>query len=163
MGTLKITTTVRFEAPEFDDVMDSTTADQLGQTVKDAIIKSCLAGLSPVKGFGRFEGYKNASSGGYPRNVMKDFPGKTVRPVNLWLTGDMLESLTWERKGDTVSVFIPENTHASLKAETHNEGTQSHVPVRKFLPTAEGEEFTESIQRLIFEIMRQRVETILKK
>ena len=179
MATLKIKTTVRVDfddLKEFQNTIDSSTANKIGRTVKDGILKACAAGLSPVKGFGRFVGYKaqarsnsKAKSGsspnkGYPYSVMGKYPDKTVRPVNLRLTGDMLDSLTWEHKSpDTVTVLMPEGTLAYLKAETHNEGTQSHIPVRKFLPTGDDEEFIVSIQREVFEVMRQRIESILKR
>ncbi len=174
--------------------------DQFAEDVGDATIMGILeatkVGLSPVKGIGRFVGYKaqeeakklkqvathlskanmksqassmrskakTTSSRGYPFSVQSRFPGKKVRPVNLSLTGTMLESIEAiynKRKGSvTIGIF---KGKSKLIAETHNLGTQEpRVPTRQFLPTTQGQEFVESIMRGIKEIYRKRLTVIIE-
>ena len=167
-----------FKGNTMKQPIDARTAENIAFDVIDEINRFTSRGQSPVKGEGRFVGYKaqqvtgsqkkkrksSEPKRGYPYNVMKYYPNKRARPVNLRLSGEMLASLdhTFDRPSQTIElgIFDPEQ---ALKAETHNQGTQEpDVPRRPFLPTAEGEEFAESIRRKIVAIVKRRISYIIR-
>lgn len=94
------------------------------------------SGISPVRGERRFVGYKDP----------KKYPGdqKSKRPVNLYLSGDMLAALKFYPLANT-SFQIAIKGEQGVKARAHNDG--KGVPRRHFMPTEQGEQFTVSIVR----------------
>lgn len=189
-----------------DDFYSPDYIRSIGNAVKDGIYDATSKGLSPIRGFGRFEGYKamedakalrkkasklsnsrikaTASSErrrrdkasslrskagrveqhGYPLSVQDKFPDKKVRPVNLRLSGKMLEAIRFQFSRAKKQVrFYLVGKEANEKAETHNEGTQEpNVARRPFLPTRPGEEFISSIMRDIIGLYRSRIESIIE-
>lgn len=94
-------------------------------------------GVSPVKGERRFEGYRDP----------KKYPGdrKSKRPVNMTLTGSMLDALTYRFvAGSTFTVGWFSGVNAK-KAHNHNNGVT--VPERRLLPDRRNESFNVSIMR----------------
>ena len=105
---------------------------------------------------------------GYPYSVMDKFPNKKVRPVNLELSGGMLDDLKWSPgKGTGTLIGISERLGSSTlhrkMAETHNAGTQSgRVPKRQFLPE-DDQTFAVTIIDRIKTIVSDRLLAIIKK
>lgn len=108
--------------------------------LKDSILKEIKGGRSPVKGKGRFVKY----SDDYLRAIRKGtlpFP-KRKRPVNMTLSGVMLENLFSEITAKGLKIGI-----RSELADIHNrQGAGKSKVVRRLLPTNRGEEFNKSIQ-----------------
>lgn len=117
-------------------------AEQIGkQTV--AAMKSLIAsGTSPIEGKGKFAPYK------HPQR----YPGKRKAhsPVNLRLTGEMLDSLGYvvlPRNGkDGFAAYIGyDSVQSTLKESGHREGVNGQ-PRRPTLPNAgKGERFVSAI------------------
>lgn len=100
----------------------------------------------------------------YPFSVMGKYPGKKVRPVNLYLSGEMLSHLTFKRTGkETIEVgIIDAPSEIETIARAHNEGpTDGKFPQRRFLPVANGERYALVIERAIREIYRRAVDRIV--
>lgn len=105
-----------------------------------------------------YEGLKR-----YPLNVLKQFPDKQVRPVNLELSGDMLDSLTFKKTAGGITVGIFDGTQAE-KAKGHQSGDpEKALPKRRFLPAAKGEKFNTTLTRLIWDLYSDALGAILKK
>lgn len=168
MGSNRIRIKTKF--PIIDELKKAFTPDkvkQAGDIVIGDMKHHIERGLSPVKGWGRFQGYKAQGAKnkkGYPYNVQDEYPDKKVRPVNLKLSGKMQSAIEArphpKAPGFTIGIF---NKEELKKAETHNEGTNPNVPQRKFIPTAKGEEFTPTIMRTIKEVVRDIVAGIIDK
>ena len=76
-------------------VVTTAFAEKLGTMVVEESKKMIRAGISPVKGVGRFVGYKDPEK----------YPGtrKPARPVNLTLTGEMVDSLSFRKEGNVIT------------------------------------------------------------
>ncbi len=130
-------------------------ANKLGDTILNGIRRNVARGNSPVKGYGKFVPYKDPEK--YPGNR------KPASPVNLSLTDQMLGALGYKVKKDGIE-FRFSSDLAKKKAETHNEGSQEpKVPMRRFLPTGDGEVFTDDIQKEITKVMEQAFDETIKK
>lgn len=130
---------VKIKTPGLDSLNKKKIANKkfqkkLGARVLKDIMALISVGKSPVRGQGRYKGYKvdritaedrkvargftkagrkaararikakSLSSRFYPNSVQKEFPGKQKRPVNLKLSGDMLKAMKF--KGITGGVKI---------------------------------------------------------
>jgi hypothetical protein len=161
--------TLKFNGPlgifQRGNVVNSSTQTKLGTEVIKLMKDAMGAGLSPVKGFGRYAGYAVTRTGrknAYPKNVQKQYPGKTVRPVNLKLTGDLWDAITHQKRKNGVSIGHHTPTvDIHKKFETHNVGVDPLVPQRKYLPD-EGEGFIVSIMREIKDIYLRRIKDIIR-
>jgi len=109
---------------------------RVGELVVEEVKDSLEVGLSPVRGVRRFQQYTDP----YPGNK------KASRPVNLKLTGAMLDALKYFFRGSRLFVGITGSE--GVKAQAHNDG-QGNMPERHFLPTRAGEEFTVSIMQKV--------------
>lgn len=157
----------------FKNAIDLDTAGKVGGVTIFEIYRATAKGLSPVKGLGRFVRYKAQAIGkskknkpkkGYPYSVQKKYPNKLVRPVNLRLSGDMLKALEWKfySSKQVIEVGIWD-AKQSLKAETHNQGTQEpRVPTRQFLPVG-NQGLSETIKGKIVSIVKARILDIIRK
>lgn len=115
--------------------------------------ESIAAGVSPVRGERRFVAYKNPEK----------YPGdrKSKRPVNLYLSGDMLAALRfYPTAGPSVSIGI--KGQAGVIARAHNDGT-STIPRRHFMPTDKGDEFSVTITRRIRDLYARAISDILSR
>lgn len=127
------------------------------QIIKNIILK----GIIPVEGFGgRFQSYSESYLGiikgtkkkkgkPTPKPGLKSTMGKKVSPVNLKLSGEMLEALKFDASTGT------------LKADHelwvfHNEG-MGKLPVRRLLPNQDGEKFNRRIQQNITEALLKAI------
>lgn len=89
--------------------------------------------------------------------------GKQVRPVNLHLTGEMLEGYSFRVKGkDVIEVGI---IHGSAErkeiAGYHQSGTEN-MPRRPLVP-GEGEEFAVSVMRRIRDLYGKRLADVIRR
>lgn len=148
-----------------ESINDVETQTKVGNKIIEMMKELISKGISPIKGYGRFIGYatqRNADKKAYPRDnrTKKDYPNKQVRPVNLFLSGDMLGALKWMpyKFGVIVGVFDNEQKE---KAKGHQKGT-NRLPQRKFLPTTKGESLNISIMREIKSIYIDKIKRIIK-
>lgn len=153
----KVKVTSKFQILELiDKFVDGTTANALGKTVAEEALENISQGLSPVRGYGRFEAYKDR----------KKYPGdlKPARPVNLWLSGAMLKAY-WYRLGrqkDSIEVGMVRGSASDIeKAQHHQDGTE-HMAQRKIVP-GEGEEWSVSIMRAIREVYSKRLSDLIRQ
>ncbi len=152
-------TTVRtkFKAPNFGEVVNQHVVSRIQSEVIDGNIKaSILVGNSPVSGHGRFLGYKDQDQ----------YPGdrKGARPVNLFLTGELLD---WYRakmssggKGVTMGILSDAPEKVKARAEGNNTGSAKGVVARRFVPVV-GEKFKVSTMTLIRKIFSDRIAEML--
>lgn len=188
MAKVKVTT--RFRILDFlDGFIDDTTANAIGQTVVDGAKELIASGQSPVRGYGRFEEYKAAGNSkrikawakgsskenakairaqakavlesGYPYNVMKKYPDKKVRPVNLYLSGEMLAYYDYVVQDSSIFVGVQGDSHAVEIAGYHNDGTEK-MAQRKLVP-GDGEEWAVSIMRDIRDLYGARLAEIIRQ
>lgn len=147
---------VKITAPALKRLKESGQSPEFHKNVALYIINEMKRfikiGTSPVKGARRFEKYKNEAK--YPGDL------KNRRPVNLELSGRMLQAITYKPLNDGVRIGIwdPEQR---LKAQTHLQGLNG-VPKRKFMPVEPNDEFIVSIQRDIRYLYLRKIYAILK-
>lgn len=112
------------------------------------------------------ESISTALSKGYPYSVQKKFPDKTITPVNLELTGEMLSYLTSDNIGNALYVGFPDSAPSNIRtiADAHNEGpTNDAFPQRRMIPTDSGEEFSISVMRKIVDLYTEKLSNIIYK
>ncbi len=98
----------------------------------------------------------------YPYSAMKKYPDKKVKPVNLYLDGSFLDTLTHAPRPNGIEFghLFPDAKTKDL-FEAHNEGLNKYVPQRKYLPNKKGELFIVSIMRAIRNVYSQRIKSII--
>ena len=154
---------VQFAITDYiNQFMDSTTKNSLGQGVVDEAKDMISSGQSPVKGNGRFEKYSDSYIK-FIRSTLGVEYGKTVRPVNLKLSGGMLDAYGYKSNKDSVSVGIISSSSSKENeiAGYHNDGTDK-MPQRQLVPK-DGEEWAVRIMRVIKEIYSDRLSDIIKR
>lgn len=130
--------------------------DELDREVVGEIKRFMAAGTSPVRGKRRFPAYKTPEK--YPANK------KPSRPVNLFLSGDLYNSLK-AAKVSVLSFYIGVSSLASEKIKTYakaNNLGENGIPERRFIPIR-GEQFNISIMRKIKDIIARRIAEIINK
>ena len=154
---------VQFDITEYiNRFMDNSTKQSLGSAVVDEAKSMIASGQSPVKGNGRFQGYSDSYLKAI-RDRLNASDGKTVRPVNLNLSGKMLDAYGYRANSNSVTVGIMTATN-SIENEIagyHNDGTDK-MPQRQLVPK-EGEEWAVKIMRVIKEIYSDRLNDIIKQ
>lgn len=164
---------------------------KLGERVVKEVLSYISVGKSPVRGQGRYKGYRvdrpgaigagsitgktkdpkkrkaaNKNKRFYPNSVQDKYPGKQKRPVNLELSGEMLERISWSGIIGGVNIGLKQ---ASKKIRdrfiSHNEGTNEkrNVPRRAILPTGKGEVFTPGITQRIKSLYLARIRQLIAK
>lgn len=117
-------------------------ARSAAETLKEEVISEISQGRSPVKrAGGRFAAYSPSYKKAIDKGRYKQF-NKRKRPVNLILSGELLNS-----------VFTQVLTRTKIRigfnnplADIHNrQGAGKSKVVRRMLPTNEGETFTDNI------------------
>ena len=152
----KVKVTAKFDILDnIEKLLDPGTADEVGETIVEGAKEMIADGISPVRGHGRFESYKDKDK--YPGNQ------KPPKPVNLNLSGDMLKAFTFERTNpQTVKVgIIGASDEIETRAKAHNSGTDD-MAMRRFIPQA-GEEWAVSIMRKLREVYRKRLDFLIKQ
>lgn len=113
------------------------------------------SGRSPIKGRGRFPRYKNP----------KKYPGsrKSDSPVNLRLTGDFLDDLTYDTNpsGDGYTTDIGYFTEESRKKEEGHRAGANGQPKRPTIP-ARNETFVNQIREEILKIYEKRIRRLIR-
>lgn len=148
--------TVKFQILELiDKFIDDTTVNAIGNVIVDEAKRLISEGQSPVRGEGRFAAYKDR----------KKYPGKLkpARPVNLYLSGDMLKGFSFRKKDEnSIEVGMVDGTKRDKDiAGYHNEGTENMA--RRAMVPQKSEEWTITIMRAIREEFGKRLETLIKK
>ena len=120
---------------------------KLKREIGDVIKGKILRGESPVKGK-RFEDY----SDGYAKKKGRK------KPVDMFVTGQMLESLTVKqnRIGQVLIYF------KSKIAKYHNNKETSRK-VRRLLPTINKEKFSPDVMKEILDILKYAVKKSIKR
>jgi hypothetical protein len=127
--------------------VEKETAREVGEAVVKEMLDQIGKGVSPIRGEGRFPRYKNPKK--YPADQ------KPKSPVNLKLTGQMLDSLKFSvystRTGFGTEIQYS-NQEAKLKEKGHRDGANGQ-PKRPTIPLKSlGETFSARIIRLIRDI-----------
>jgi len=171
----KVTVKVKFpglDSLNKEKIVTDSFRKKLGKRVLKDVLDSIAVGKSPVRGQGRFKGYKVDRSAGepasqlYPNTVKKKFPDKRKRPVNLKLNGDLLKAFGWKSiKGGIEFGLITTKEKLKKIFEAHNEGTNTKkkVPKRQLLPTGPKDKFIITIQRRIRNLYLARIRQLLSK
>lgn len=156
MATVKVKTdglSKRLKQSFLKDVFTESYRTEMGEMLVEEVNKFVANGISPVEGEGRYAAYKNPKT--YPGDL------KRARPVNLYLTGNMLAYLSFRGEGSIVKFgFIGMSEKVAKKVETHNDGKHPHVPKRQIIP-GPGQKFIVSIQRKIVSVFRKRVAKLI--
>ena len=125
----------------------------IANSVIDLTKKFIATGTSPVLGERRFVPYKDKDK--YPGDK------KNSRPVNLYLSGQMLDAITFRLLKNSIQIGIWDKDQRK-KAETHMFGLNG-VPQRKFLPVEQGDQFNVTIARSMRSLYEKIVRGIIKK
>lgn|SRR5574343_123587 len=159
MKSIKTKITIQKEkliAKVKSQLVDKEMIDDINKEVVSEVKRFMAAGASPVRGKRRFKAYKDKDK--YPANR------KASRPVNLFLSGDLYNSLIAARRS-VLSFYIGISELASEKikiyAKANNLG-ENNIPERRFVPI-KGEEYNVSIMRKIKDIIARRVAKIINK
>lgn len=148
--------------------------------IKQAIIQDMIRGISPVEGEGKYDkysdSYKEVIRGEYIyRNVgggkvirykgkdeafhSKSSPTKSISPVNLRHSGALHKSLKSFFQGNTLIIQFKH-----FLADIHNRrGAGKSKTVRRMLPTESGEEFNNTINKVIIAELRKAVDKVAKQ
>jgi len=152
------------------DVVNSAFVAQVQSEVVDGQIKKAmLSGLSPVRGRGRFNAYKDPAK--YPGDDKTRKRLKPNRPVNLYLTGELQKWLVaiknTAKAGTSLFVGIDPNAPKNVKGKAlgNNEGTfnastgEFQIVDRRFIPL-EGEQWNVTITRTIKDLFAKRLQQL---
>lgn len=136
------------------NLVNKNTATDVGVGVTSKMLDLIAKGTSPIKGAGRFPGYKNPAK--YPGDL------KAKRPVNLLLSGDFLKALDYDvntfKHGYNTTIYYKGDE--DKKESGHREGVHGQ-PKRPTIPV-KGEEFVVVIQRIVSKIFKDRINQLLK-
>jgi hypothetical protein len=154
MAKVKVTT--KFKILELiNGFVDNATANAIGNTVVEESKRLISEGQSPVRGEGRYGAYKNR----------KRYPGKRkpARPVNLNLSGEMLEGFGFRNKGsDVIEVgMVGGSARDKEIAGYHQTGTDNMI-ARPIVPQ-ENEEWAITIMRAIRDEFGKRLYSLIKQ
>lgn len=101
----------------------------------------------------RSQNNKNKS---FIKSLNSHLEGKKVSPVNLKLSGALLDSIFTRVNNNRVTIGFKDE-----KFEYHNEG-QGNLPIRRMLPTNTGEQFNRSITLRIRNLVLSKIKKIFK-
>lgn len=136
-------------------------ASDVGSTIVNQVKDEISKGISPVKGAGRFAGYKESYQEAI-RSQRGQFSGKGTRPVNLKLSGDFINSLGFKSKGLKNKIEVSLNFYGEQDKETWLRSNPNHAAPRKALPRG-SESFNVSIQKTIKDVVNRFIINLLKK
>jgi hypothetical protein len=165
--------------------------ERKGKYLTDAIKDLITKGISPVFGIRKFQRYsesyneqikgklsffttkskqivpvieeKTSNEKGKKKTYAKQGLGynKKLRPINMTLSGKMLDSLKAGNKRDEAMIWFNDK-----KADYHNEGAKlwhgGELPKRRLLPTNDGERFHKNVFKLIRSYVGEAVEKAFK-
>lgn len=165
--------------------------ERKGKYLTDAIKDLITKGISPVFGIRKFQRYsesyneqikgklsffttkskvvvpvieeKTSNGKGKKKTYAKQGLGynKKLRPINMTLSGKMLDSLKAGNRRDEAMIWFDDE-----KATYHNEGAKlwhgGELPKRRLLPTNDGERFHKNVFKLIRSYVGEAVERAFK-
>lgn len=159
---------VRFEADKLtrfakkiealNAVMNDSLAIDLGEFVTREMRSMISKGTSPIQGVGRFPGYKQSYISAMENKPLKSF-GKKQRPVNLYVTGEFMRSLSYrvqQTRDHGKAVIVGYFVEPSISKELgHATGANGQL-IRGTIPTS-GAEFAVTIQRGIIKRVNEAI------
>lgn len=157
-------TTVKFQILEFiDNFIDDATANAIGRTVVDEAKEMISSGQSPVRGVGRYAVYSDTYKSAIKTAKRGDLLAKTVRPVNLHLSGEMLDGYGFRHKNSTTLEIgmVSGSKERKEIAGYHQAGTR-RMPARPLVP-GENEEWAVSIMRAIRDVYGKRLRQLIER
>jgi phage gpG-like protein len=120
------------------------------RTLEIEILKNIKSGVSPVKGQGFFVPYSKSYTDAIIAGRYRKF-GKRRRPINLTLSGDLLDSFFIKAGEKKITLGFTNEL-----AEIHNTlGASKKKVIRRLLPTESGEKFNDSIEFRVREAVRK--------
>lgn len=137
-------------------INDAATATAIGKIAVQGIKEFTEVGTSPIRGKLRFAAYINPTR--YPGNR------KPRRPVNLRLSGDFMDALTYKLSKDSSGYSVNVgyfDTKNAKKEQGHREGANGQ-PKRPTIPV-QGEDFNVTIQTAMEARYALEANKILKK
>lgn len=144
--------------------LNPTEAGELGDVVVTRMRDVISKGISPIIGPGistRFAAYKNPDE--YPGRRMKAYPGKRKSPVNLFLTGEFMASLSSrvvKTRGGFGAEIGYDSRLSGKKEQGHREGVNGQ-PSRPTIPDAKaGERFSKIIQDEYLKVMNRAIKRV---
>ena len=127
------------------------TADKIGASTLRQYKRFIRKGISPIRGKGRFPGYKPS----YEAAIRSGrFPGKRLKPINLKLTGQFLRSLrsTSKKRGKNFRAIVGYfNRKAAVKEQGHRVGANQQRK-RPTIPQGR-EQLNVDIQQKLIQIL----------
>lgn len=147
--------------------VDTNVSTLIALAVRQRMLDFIARGISPILGKGRFPAYKHAASrdkSKYPFSARKNYPSKRQRPVNLFLSGDFLNSLIAKKApGKKLSIEIGfRRGSLSAKKESGHRGGVNGQPSRPIIPS-ESEEFNVTIKQIIVKMLRDAVRAAVRR
>lgn len=130
-------------------ILNQHVLNEIGATIVDEMKSEIASGNSPIDGHGAFPAYKRPEK----------YPGKRkpARPVNLELTGQMLNSLQYRINQAKIAITILYRTKkAQLKELGHREGANDQ-PKRPTIPDGNeqlSKAITKKVQMIIDKTLR---------
>lgn len=136
--------------------IDRETAKEIGEQVVDEMRDMISKGISPIAGNGRFPRYKDTKK--YPRGK------KPNTPVNLYLSGEFQDSLTYSVKnspsGFKTEIFYGGASVNDDKESGHRKGSDGTSKTSRPTIPQGTESFAERIIRIFSKIYRDRINSI---
>ena len=131
---------------------------EIGPAVSKEILELLSDGISPTQN-GKF---KQNYSERYLKAIARGkYPGKTISPVNLKLTGSLYGSLVYKTKVLKTSVKTTFRFRKRKRAKQHDEGLDG-LPVRRLLPN-KGEAWHTNINLIVVNFLTRSVENFAKR
>lgn len=145
------------ELKRITDVIDAPMGKQIGEIAVTEMKSLISKGISTIEGGGKFPKYSDSYREAIKRGR---YTGKKITPVNLKLTGDMLNSLdsTIRETGKGVDVFVGYfDSKEALKEQGHRESINS----RPTIPIG-SERFSVKLERKILDALVKILGTRLR-
>lgn len=143
--------------------IDDKTAKLAGVAAVEEMKRLIGAGISTIQGSGRFPSYKESYQRAIRGSLGKEH-GKTVRPVNLKLSGDFLSHLTSKvvsRGTQTTTEVGFYDSLSKLKEQGHRDGANGQKE-RPIIPIS-GERFSATVRKAVADVYRSRVSALARK
>jgi len=159
---LKITKDLDKSIKNFQNKMDASLAISIGINVVNEMTILAKKGISPIGRGARFPAYKATALAAkerrnrYPFNQRNKFPSKRARPVNLTLSGDFLNDLTFrvKRVGAKISIQIGFfGRKSAIKEKGHREGANGQ-PRRPIIPSKQ-EQYSRKVQQVVIKLVQK--------
>jgi len=134
----------------FKDIQSEFSKKENRDGLKTLLQETIYSGISPVAGK-RFKNYSNSYS---------ELKGKK-NPVDMTVTGDMLDSLTVESRNDGRTLFI---YFKSEIAKYHDKmGAGKKKIIRRLLPSQGKERFRSDIVKILKDFVQKAIDKATKK